>query len=102
MSGSATKPQAMSFENGRKGEQPMQSAEFDFKVSMFKFREFKAASTVLLGKILELNKYVPNEGHRSELKEAPCRSQLESQKNGRSTYFQIAKEVVNFVYKWGV
>ena len=30
MSGSATKPQTMSFENGRKGEQPIQSAEFNF------------------------------------------------------------------------
>jgi hypothetical protein len=62
---------------------------------MSKFRELQAASTVLLGEIGELKKRISDEGHRFELKEVHHhRAQLESQKRGSCTYFQIAIGVI--------
>jgi hypothetical protein len=63
---SATKPQAVRFEDDGKGKEPKRSADFDFDVSVSKFRE--AANTVLLGEIEKLKKCSSDEGRRFELK----------------------------------
>jgi hypothetical protein len=64
-----------------------------FEVAMSKFRELQAANTVLWGEIEELKKYISDEGHRFEMKEAHYCAQLVFQKRESSTYFQIAKGV---------
>jgi hypothetical protein len=42
MPGLATKPHAMSFEDGGENKQPKRSTDFDFEVAMSKFRELQA------------------------------------------------------------
>jgi uncharacterized protein YozE (UPF0346 family) len=48
----------------KRQKQPNRSADFDFELTMSKFRELMAAYTVLLGVIEELRKYTSDEGRR--------------------------------------
>jgi hypothetical protein len=78
----------------QRGSSPGDALILIFEVAMSKFRKFQATNTVLLGEIEELKKHIFDEGNRFELKVVHYRAQLESQKRGSSTYFQIAKGVV--------
>jgi hypothetical protein len=98
-SATKSKPQAMSFEDGAKGNQSKRGADFDYEVAMSKFRELQAANTVLWGETEELKKYISDEGRRFEITGSKSKRRITAlswnPKSARAALiFQIVKGVV--------